>query len=92
MCVFVALGLVLPRVALAVLWLLGQTAGVYSPWWLGVLGFVAMPYTTLGYLTVHHYSGGVTSSGPHLLLLAIFVLMDASTWKWSHSTQRSRRS
>lgn len=88
MCLFVAVGLLLPRVTLAVLWLLGRTQGVYDPWWLGVLGFLALPYTALTWCLIHMYAGAVELHAGTLILLAIAFLSDTGMW---HGTRRSRK-
>lgn len=81
MCLVVLLGLVVPRLTLFLLWLFDYRglAGVH-PWWLGLLGFLAVPYTTLAYTLLHGASGEVGGVG-HMLILAIALLMDTSAWR-----------
>ena len=88
MCFYVALGLALPRVALAILWLLHRTEGVYEPWWLGLVGFFLLPYTALAWALIHLYSGSVPMTAGPLVILAIALLMDTGVWR---GTRRSRK-
>lgn len=90
MCLFVALGLLLPRVALAVLWLLGKTDGVYHPWWLGLLGFLCLPYTTLAWFLLHWYRGGVPTDAATIVILVVAVLTDMGAWRGSGRVRRTR--
>ena len=87
MCLAVALGLIVPRITLAVLWLLGKTDGVYDPWWLGIAGFFVLPYTTLAWALIHLQSGSVELSAGPLVILAIALLIDTGAWR---STRRRK--
>jgi len=89
MCLYVLMGLLVPRVALAILWLLGRTEDVYQPWWLGLAGFFVLPYTTLAWLLIHMQSGSVPMTAGPLVILAIALLFDTGAWR---GAKRSRRS
>ncbi len=81
MCLYVALGLVFPRVSLALLCLFRpEWAAAVRPWWLGVLGFLVVPFTTLAYLLIHAASGDVSGLG-HLVILLVALTMDLGIWK-----------
>jgi hypothetical protein len=82
----------LPRVTLALLWFLTEwTIGVFNPWWLGILGFLFLPYTALAYVVIHHYSGSVdTHNMAHLIIMLIAVIVDVGAWGGSHRHYRSR--
>lgn len=88
MCLFVALGLLLPRVTLAALWFFDETRGVYDPWWLGLLGFLFLPYTTLAWCLIHMYSGAVVMNPATMIILAVALISDTGMW---HGTRRSRK-
>ena len=80
MCFFVALGLITPRLALALLWLFRSTwIEVLQPWWLGVLCFLCVPFTSLAYVLIHHHAGEVEGLGHGIILLAA-LFMDAGVW------------
>lgn len=91
MCLVVLLGLMVPRVVLAALLFLTDWLRVIDPWWLGVLGFVALPYTTLAYVSIHHYSGNVTTdSMAHMVIMLVALLTDVGAWGGSHRYRRGR--
>lgn len=91
MCFVVLLGALLPRVTLALLWFLTEWTRVLHPAWLGLLGFLFLPYTTLAYVLVANYSGGVdTSNMAHLVIMIVAVLIDVGAWGGSHRHYRSR--
>jgi len=80
MCFYVALGLITPRLALALLWLFRSSwVAVLHPWWLGMLGFVCVPFTSLAYVLIHHHAGDVGGTG-HWIILLIALFMDAGVW------------
>jgi hypothetical protein len=91
MCLFVLLGALLPRVTLVLLWLFTELTRVLEPAWLGILGFLFLPYTTLAYVLIYHYSGAVTVQNmAHLIIMIIAVLADLGAWGGSHKHYRSR--
>lgn len=93
MCLVVLLGMLLPRVTLTLLWLFTEPrwTNVLDPWWLGLLGFLALPYTTLTYVLIHHWSGGVSANTmSHLILILVALLFDVGAWGGSRRHYRSR--
>jgi formate hydrogenlyase subunit 3/multisubunit Na+/H+ antiporter MnhD subunit len=91
MCLVVLLGAVLPRLTLALLWFFTEWTRVLAPWWLGFLGFLVLPYTTLAYVCIHHWSGDVSASNMgHLVIVLVSLLMDAGSWGGSHKHYRAR--
>jgi formate hydrogenlyase subunit 3/multisubunit Na+/H+ antiporter MnhD subunit len=91
MCLVVLLGAVLPRLTLALLWFFTEWTRVLSPWWLGFLGFLVLPYTTLAYVCIHRWSGGVSvNSMGHVVIVLVALLMDAGSWGGSHKHYRAR--
>jgi predicted RND superfamily exporter protein len=91
MCLVVLLGLIVPRVTLALLWLFTGWTAALRPWWLGLLGFFLAPFTTLGYVLIHHWSGSVELTVPNLVILAIALAMDAGSWRGAHAHDRKSR-
>jgi hypothetical protein len=91
MCLFVLLGALVPRVTLVLLWLVKWTE-VLNPWWLGLLGFFFMPYTTLAYVLISRWDGAVsTSNMVHVVLMLIAVICDVGAWGGGHRHYRTRR-
>ncbi len=83
MCFYVALGFVFPRLALALLWLFrGEWTAVLQPWWLGLLGFLFLPFTTLAYVLIHAATGDVAGLG-HMVILLVALSMDLGIWRGS---------
>ena len=91
MCLVVLLGLILPRVTLVLLWLFTQWTAALRPWWLGLLGFFLAPFTTLAYVLIHHWSGSVETTVPHLVILAIALAMDAGSWRGARAHDRKKK-
>lgn len=93
MCLVVGLGMLLPRVTLALLWLFTDPSwtSVLRPWWLGFLGFLALPYTTLAYVLIHQWSGDVSVHAmSHLIVILVALLFDVGAWGGGRSHYRSR--
>lgn len=93
MCLVVLLGAMLPRLTLAAIWFFTDPrwTRVLEPWWLGLLGFLFLPYTTLAYVAIGHYSGAVSvQSMPHLIIMLMALLVDFGAWGGSHRHYRSR--
>ncbi len=61
-CFVVALGAFFPRIALALLWLFGDTVekALGSDWIVPLLGLLLLPYTTLSYVLLNWWLGDVT--------------------------------
>jgi hypothetical protein len=79
---------------LALLWFFTgppSWTSVLQPWWLGLLGFFFLPYTTLAYVVIHHYSGVVSVDNmAHLIVMLIALLIDFGAWRGGHRHYRSR--
>jgi hypothetical protein len=91
MCIVVLLGALLPRLTLALLWFFGDWTRVLAPWWLGFLGFLFLPYTTLAYVVIHHWSGNVSVQNmAHLVIVLVALLVDVGAWGGSRKHYRAR--
>jgi putative effector of murein hydrolase LrgA (UPF0299 family) len=91
MCFVVLLGALVPRVTLVLLWLLTDWTRVLNPWWLGLLGFLFLPYTTLAYVAIANYAGAVSTGNiVHLVIMIVAVLVDFGAWGGSHKHYRRR--
>jgi len=86
-CWFVLAFAFAPRVALFLMWLLtdwmSQRIGA---WWLALLGFFFMPWTTLTYTLVAPGGLGVFD----LVFLAIAVIADIGAWGGGARARRDR--
>ena len=80
MCLYVLIGLIFPRLALFLTWLFRREwVAVLHPWWVGLLGFLFLPFTTLAYVLIHAHSGHVEGIAHLVIILAAF-LMDVGAW------------
>lgn len=80
MCLYVLIGLVAPRLALALTWIFRREwLAILTPWWVGLLGFLLLPFTTLAYVLIHAQAGVVDGLG-HLIILLAALFLDVGAW------------
>ncbi|MEI2717451.1 MAG: hypothetical protein V9E98_10715 [Candidatus Nanopelagicales bacterium] len=79
-CFVFALGAFFPRVAILLLWLFTDyvQAAFKGEWILPLLGVILLPYTTLSYILLYWWLGGVT--GFAWFLVALAFLCDLGAW------------
>jgi hypothetical protein len=80
-------GLAMPRLILFVCWLFGVFEDVWQACFWPVLGFLLMPYTTLGYAIAVGYGGGV--EGAWMIPVVVGVILDLGSN--GEATNRARR-
>ena len=91
MCLYVLIGLVAPRLALFLMWLFGSPMlAPVQPWWVGVLGFLFLPFTLLAYVLIHALSGDVEGV-VHMVVLLAALFLDVGAWGQSGRKARARR-
>jgi hypothetical protein len=80
MCCIVALmGLIGPRVALLYAWIFtNEVDQAYDEFYIPLIGFFVLPWTTLFYALAYAPIVGVEGFGVFLVLIG--VLLDISTW------------
>jgi len=79
MCLIVLIGAFAPRLALFLMWILtDQLSRAFESFWLGLAGFVFLPFTTLFYALAYAPIAGVSGFG--WILVAFGVLLDLSNW------------
>jgi hypothetical protein len=84
-------GLAMPRLALVLLWIFNDwISTAIDSWVWSTLGFVFLPFTTLGYVLVYHWGNGVHGFG-WVLVAGAFVL-DIANYSGSGYTNRERMS
>jgi hypothetical protein len=77
-CILVIIGLLMPRVILAVLWAFTDyTKMAFQGYLWPILGFLFMPFTTLAYLVAKVNNGAIT--GWWIVLMVFAVLLDLSS-------------
>jgi hypothetical protein len=74
-----ALGAMLsPRLAIFIVWLFTDRMGIaFQHFWMGLVGFVFLPWTTLAWALAYRRGTGVTGFGWFLVIFAFLV--DLST-------------
>lgn len=91
-CIFAALGLVGPRLALIVWWLIDRTrllAAFDGRLLTAVLGLLFLPWTTLAWAAV--WAPGTHVSGFGWAIVALGVLFDLSSYGSGRASRGSRR-
>ncbi|HOD81980.1 MAG: hypothetical protein BWX88_04803 [Planctomycetes bacterium ADurb.Bin126] len=89
-CLLVILSLLLPRLALVLIFLFTTWFhAVFAGWVLPLLGFIFLPYTTLAYMGATLKAGAV--SPLWLVLIILAVLVDIAHWGGGYSQRRRRR-
>ena len=90
-CLLVALALLTPRLAVAVLWFFSHWFdGLFSSLLWPILGFVFLPTTFLWYSVVHHWFGGAWTLWP-AVGCAVALVIDLSPVR-EHRRLTGRRS
>ena len=78
-----------PRLGLLALWFFGSQLGdAYSSWVIPVIGFLILPWTTLGYAMMWGISSN-TVSGWEWIVVAVCVLLDGATYVGGRAVAKS---
>ena len=87
-CLVALIAVFFPRVVIVLLFLFerGWLDGAYETTLWPVLGFIFMPFTTLGYALAINQAGALT--GLYLVLFVIAVLMDLGAWGGGPTARR----
>jgi hypothetical protein len=81
-CIVVLLALFSPRLALFFIWLFGDLLSrAFDDWWVPLLGFFVLPWTTLGYAVM--WSSGRGVEGFDWFIVGLAFLVDISSWSQS---------
>lgn len=89
-CLFVILALMVPRVAMLLMFFLTRWFEiVFTNWLWPVLGFVFLPYTTLAYMAAILNTGGTLTPG-WLVLIIVAIMADMAHWGGGYRTHRRR--
>jgi hypothetical protein len=87
-CFAVLLALISPRLALFFVWLFSDLLGrAFDEWWLPLLGFFVLPWTTLAYAAM--WSAGTNRvSGFEWFIVGLAFIVDISSWSQSGRLDR----
>jgi hypothetical protein len=82
-CIAALLALISPRLALFFIWLFSDLLGdAYDEWWIPLLGFFLLPWTTLAY-AVMWVAGNNEVTGFEWFIVVLAFLLDVSSWSQS---------
>lgn len=78
-CLLVVASWISPRLALFLMWLFSDRLSLaFDSFWMGLLGFIVLPWTTLLFALAYAPVAGVTGIG--WLFVAFGVLADIAMW------------
>jgi hypothetical protein len=79
-----------PRLAILLVWLLtNQMAVAFGSFWVALVGFLVLPWTTLAWAVAYQPQRGVT--GPGWVVVGVAVLVDLSSHLNAARARRVRR-
>jgi hypothetical protein len=88
-CVLALFALLSPRLAVFFVWLFTDRMGIaFDHWWMGFVGFVFLPWTTLAWALCYAPVKGVTGFGWIIVLLGLIT--DFGTYGGSSQMRRSQ--
>lgn len=88
-CLLALVSMISPRLAIFALWLFSDRLSVaFESFWICLLGFFLLPWTTLAWAVVYAPARGVTGFGWFLVILGFVV--DLSTHAGSAGSRRQR--
>ncbi len=87
-CLVVLFALISPRLALFFVWLFSNLLDrAYDEWWLPLLGFFVLPWTTLAYAVM--WSAGTNEvTGFEWFIVGLAFILDVSSWSQSGKLDR----
>ena len=87
-CLVVLFALISPRLALFFVWLFSNLLDrAYDEWWLPLLGFFVLPWTTLAYAVM--WSAGTNEvTGFEWFIVGLAFILDISSWSQSGKLDR----
>ncbi len=87
-CIAVLLALISPRLAIFFVWVFSDVLErAYEEWWLPLLGFFLLPWTTLAY-AVMWSAGRNDVTGFEWFIVGLAFLIDISSWSQSGRLNR----
>ena len=93
MCLIVLVALGFPRIGLILFWLFDRPflENAYSSGFLILLGFIFLPFTTLGYAWARTFPGGAFST-LGVIVLVLALLADLGTFRMGVASRGPSRS
>jgi hypothetical protein len=89
-CLLALAAVLSPRLAVFLLWLFtDRMSEAFDSFWIALIGFIFLPWTTLAWAVAHAPRSGVTGFGWFVVILAFFA--DMSTHIASYQARQQRR-
>ena len=90
-CIVALIALISPRFAIFLVWLFDndRMSAAFNSFWIGLLGFLFLPWTTLAWAVCYAPIRGVTGFG--WFVVGIAFLADIMTYVSSHQARQQRR-
>ena len=80
-CLIALFALIGPRVALIFTWIFsGMIGRAIDSWFVALLGFLFLPWTTLAYVVMYDVGSGREVSGIEWFLVGLAFLVDITSW------------
>ena len=80
-CLIALFALIGPRVALIFTWIFsGMIGRAIDSFWVALLGFIFLPWTTLAYVVFYDVGPGLEVSGFEWFLVGLAFLVDLASW------------
>ena len=88
-CLVALVALVSPRLAIFLIWLFGNRMDyAFNSFWVGFVGFLFLPWTTLGWTIAYAPLAGVTGFGWFIVILGFIV--DIGSYAGSNQARQAR--
>ena len=89
-CIFALLAAFTPRLAMFLMWIfdVSNYQAAISSFWIGLLGFIFLPYTAVFYVLAHNPEMGLSPLG--IAFVGLGVLLDISSLAGGGASGRRR--
>ena len=90
-CFIVLFALISPRLALIFVWLFSEILSrAFDSWWLPLIGFFLLPWTTLAYAAFWDWGAGHHVTGFEWFFVILAFLIDLGSYGGGRRAQHSR--
>jgi hypothetical protein len=87
-CLIALFALIGPRVALVFTWIFsGMIGRAIDSWFVALLGFLLLPWTTLAYVVFYDVGSGREVRGIEWLLVGLAFVVDVTSWAGGRSAR-----
>lgn len=88
-CILALAALMSPRLAIFLIWLFSDRMDfAFDSFWVGFLGFLVLPWTTLAWTVAYAPVAGVRNFGWFIVILGF--IFDLSSYSSAHQARRAR--